>query len=311
MGHNQSWTPGFILVGFPLRADMEVLLCAVFSLLYVSNLLANGMILGLIWLDVRLHTPMYFFLSHLAIIDMSYASVTLPNLLENLVRHKNAISFVTCTVQMFLYLAFAATECMILVAMSYDRYVAICHPLHYTVIMSWRLCTVLAITSWACGFLLALGNLILFLRVPYCGYQEVNQFFCELIAILKVACGDIWINKSFLFVAAVFILVGPLSLMLVSYTRILLAILKNKSKEGRSKAFSTCSSHLCVVGFYFGIAMMVYVIPDNGHQDEQKKVLSLFYTLFNPLLNPLVYSLRNAQVQAAFSRAMQKQMHYK
>ncbi|XP_037374572.1 olfactory receptor 2A5-like [Talpa occidentalis] len=295
MGDNQSGVPELILVGFPLSADMEVLLCCVFSLLYVSNLLANGMILGLIWLDVRLHTPMYFFLSHLAVLDMSYASSNLPKLLENL---------------MFLYLTFAATECLILVVMSYDRYVAICHPLHYTVIMSWRLCSVLAITSWTCGILLALGNLILFLRVPYCGLQEVNQFFCELLALLKVACGDTWINKSFLFAAAVFILVGPLSLMLVSYMRILLAIMNIKSKEGRRKAFSTCSSHLCVVGFYFGIAMMFYVIPDNGHQDEQKKILSLFYTLFNPLLNPLTYSLRNAQVKAAFNRAVQKQRHY-
>ncbi|XP_004694397.1 PREDICTED: olfactory receptor 2A5-like [Condylura cristata] len=296
MGHNQSWAPEFILVGFPLGADMEVLLCAVFSLLYVSNLLANGMILGLIWLDVRLHTPMYFFLSHLAVIDMSYASSSLPKLLENL---------------MYLYVAFASTECLILVVMSYDRYVAICQPLHYTVIMSWRLCTVLAITSWPCGFSVALIHLILFLRLPFCGSQEVNHFFCELIALLKVACGDTWINKVCILSSGAFVLVGPLSLMLFSYVRILLAILRIKSKEGRSKAFSTCSSHLCVVGLYFGIAMVMYLVPDNGHWDEQKKVLSLFYTLFNPLLNPLVYSLRNAQVKAAFSRAVQKQRNYK
>ncbi|XP_004694471.1 PREDICTED: olfactory receptor 2A2-like [Condylura cristata] len=307
MGGNQSWAPEFILVGFPLGADMEVLLCAVFSLLYVSNLLANGMILGLIWLDVRLHTPMYFFLSHLAVIDMSYASSNLPKLLENLVRHKKTISYVSCAAQIFLYLTFACTECMILVVMSYDRYVAICQPLHYTVTMTWRLCTVLAITSWACGFSLALGDLILFLRLPYCGPQVVNFIFCEILAVLKVSCGNTWINKLFVLCTAAFILVGPLSVMLVSYMRILLTILKIKSKEGRRKAFSTCSSHLCVVGFYFGIAMMVYLVPDNGHWDEQKKVLSLFYALFNPLLNPLIYSLRNAQVKAAFNRAVHKQ----
>ncbi|XP_004694394.1 PREDICTED: olfactory receptor 2A5-like [Condylura cristata] len=292
MGHNQSWAPEFILVGFPLGADMEVLLFCVFSLLYVSNLLANGMILGLIWLDVRLHTPMYFFLSHLAVIDMSYASSNLPKLLENL---------------MFLYLAFAVTECLILVAMSYDRYVAICQPLHYTVIMSWRLCTVLAITSWTSGILLALGDLVLFLRLSYCGTKNVNNFFCEILAVLKVACGNTWVNKMLVFGGGVLFLVGPVSLIVVSYMHILLAILRIKSKEGRSKAFSTCSSHLCVVGLYFGIAIMVYVVPDNGHRDEQKKVLSLFYTLFNPLLNPLIYSLRNAQMKAAFSRAVWKQ----
>ncbi|XP_037374591.1 olfactory receptor 2A5-like [Talpa occidentalis] len=307
MGDNQSGVPEFILVGFPLSADMEVLLCCVFSLLYVSNLLANGMILGLIWLDVRLHTPMYFFLSHLAVIDISYASSNLPKLLDNLVKHKKTISFVTCAMQMLLYLAFASTECLILVVMSYDRYVAICQPLLYTVIMSWRLCSVLAITSWACGFSLALGNLILFLRLPYCGIRKVNNFLCEILAVLKVACGDTWINKVFVLSSGTFVLVGPLSLMLVSYMCILSAILKIKSKEGRRKAFSTCSSHLCVVGFYFGIAIMVYMVPDNGHRDEQKKILSLFYTLFNPLLNPLIYSLRNAQVKAAFNRAVQKQ----
>ncbi|XP_037379039.1 olfactory receptor 2A2-like [Talpa occidentalis] len=307
MGENQSGVPELILVGFPLSADMEVLLCCVFSLLYVSNLLANGMILGLIWLDVRLHTPMYFFLSHLAVIDMSFASSNLPKLMENLVKHKNTISYASCAAQLFSYLTFAATECMILVVMSYDRYVAICHPLHYSVIMSWRLCMVLAITSWACGLSLALGDLILFLRLPYCGLQEVNFIFCEIVAVLKVACGDTWINKLFVLASGAFIILGPLSLMLFSYMHIVLAILKIKSKEGRRKAFSTCSSHLCVVGFYFGIAMMIYLVPDNGHRDEQKKILSLFYDLFNPLLNPLIYSLRNAQVKAAFNRVLKKQ----
>ncbi|XP_037378313.1 olfactory receptor 2A2-like [Talpa occidentalis] len=306
MGDNQSGVPEFILEGFPLSADMEVLLCCVFSLLYVSNLLANSMILGLIWLDVRLHTPMYFFLSHLAVIDMSYASSNLPKLLENLMKHKKTISFVTCAMQIFLYLAFGVTEAVILVVMSYDRYVAICYPLHYTVIMSWRLCMVLAITSWACGILLALGDLVLFLKLPYCGTKKVNSFFCEILAVLKVAYEDTWVNKMMLFGGGVLFLVGPVSFIVVSYVRILLAILKMKSKEGRRKAFSTCSSHLCVVGFYFGIAIMVYVIPDNGHRDEQKKVLSLFYTLFNPLLNPLIYSLRNAQMKAAFNRALQR-----
>nr|XP_045373822.1 olfactory receptor 2A2-like [Camelus bactrianus] len=307
MEGNQSWIAEFILVGFQLSEEMELLLFVIFSLLYTFNLLANGMILGLICLDPRLHTPMYYFLSHLAIIDMSYASSNLPNLLANLVKHRKTISFVLCIMQMIFNLNFASIECLILVVMSYDRYVAICHPLQYTVIMNWRVCTVLAVASWACAFSMALVQVSLFLRLPFCGPQKVNHFFCEIQSVLKVTCGETWINDIFLFAEGVFILVGPLSLMLVSYVHILWAILKIQSKEGRKKAFSTCSSHLCVVGFYFGIAMVVYLVPESSQRDEQKKILFLFYTLFNPLLNPLVYSLRNAQVKAAFHRVFHKQ----
>ena len=207
---------------------------------------------------------------------------------------------------MIFNLIFSSMECLILVVMSYDRFVAICHPLQYTVIMNWRVCTFLAIACWACGFSLAIVQVSLFLRLPFCGPQKVNHFFCEISSVLKVTCGDIWINEMFLFAEGVFILVVPLSLMLVSYVHILWAILKIQSKEGRKKAFSTCSSHLCVVGFYFGIAMIVYMVPDNSQREEHLKILFLFYALFNPLLNPLVYSVRNAQVKAAFHRVLQK-----
>ncbi|XP_055445563.1 olfactory receptor 2A2-like [Bubalus kerabau] len=306
MEGNQSQITEFILVGFQLSEDLEFLLFGIFSLLYTFNLLANGMILGLIWFDPRLHSPMYFFLSHLAIIDISYPSSNLPTLLENLVKHTKNISFDPCTVQMLFSLTFGSTECLILLAMSYDRYVAICHPLQYTVIMNWRVCSILAIACWACGFALALVQVILLLRLPFCGPQKVNHFFCEIRSVLKLACGDIWINEIFLFADGVLILVGPLALMLVSYMRILWAILKIQSKEGRKKAFSTCSSHLCVVGFYFGLAIIVYMVPDNSQREEHLKILFLFYTLFNTLLNPLVYSVRNAQVKAAFHRVLQK-----
>ncbi|ELW72878.1 olfactory receptor 2A2 [Tupaia chinensis] len=302
MGENQSWVTEIILMGFQLSAEKEVLLFWVFSLLYICSLLANGIILGLIWLDSRLHTPMYFFLSHLAIIDISYSSSNLSHMLKNLVQHKKMISFVSCIIQMTLCLTVASTECMILVVMSYDRYVAICHPLQYTIIMSWRRCTVLAVISWVCGFFVVLIQLILFLRLPFCGPQEVNNYFCEILSVLKLACADTYVNETFLFAGGVFVLVGPLSLMLVSYLSILWTILKSQSNEGRKKAFSTCSSHLCVVGLYFGIAIVIYLVPDNNQRQEQQKILNLFYSLFNPLLNPLIYSLRNAQVKRAFYR---------
>ncbi|XP_004461967.2 olfactory receptor 2A2-like [Dasypus novemcinctus] len=306
MGGNQTWITEFILVGFHLSLQMEVFLFSIFSLFYTFSLMANGTILGLIYLDSRLHTPMYFFLSHLAILDISYASNNVPKMLGSLLKQKKTIPFVSCIIQTFLYLAFAATECLILVAMSYDRYVAICHPLQYTVIMSQRVCTVLATTSWACGFILALIHAILLLRLPFCGPQEVNHLFCEILSVLKLACADTWINQAVIFAASVFVLVGPLFMMLASYTRILWVILKIQSGEGRRTAFSTCSSHLCVVGLFFGIAMVVYMVPNSNQREELEKMLSLFHSLFNPMLNPLIYSLRNAQVKAAFYRALKK-----
>ncbi|XP_045713536.1 olfactory receptor 2A2-like [Phyllostomus hastatus] len=305
MGGNQSWVTEFVLLGFQLSAETEVLLFWVFSLLYTCSLLANGMIFALICLDQRLHTPMYFFLSHLAVIDVSYASNNVPNMLANLVTQNRTISFVPCIMQTFLYLGLGVTECLILVAMSYDRYVAICHPLQYTVIMSWTVCTVLATTSWSFGFVLALMHAVLLLRLPFCGPREVNHFFCEILSVLKLACADTWLNKVVIFAAAVLLLVGPLCLVLVSYIHILWAILRIQSGEGRRKAFSTCSSHLCVVGLFFGIAMLLYMVPDSSQGEEKEKILSLFYNLFNPMLNPLIYSLRNAQVKHALCRALQ------
>ncbi|XP_037006247.2 olfactory receptor 2A2 [Artibeus jamaicensis] len=305
MKGNQSWVTEFVLLGFQLSAETEVLLFWVFSLFYTFSLLANGMIFALICLDPRLQTPMYFFLSHLAIIDVFYASTNVPKMLANLVTHDKAITFVPCIMQTFLCLAFGHAECLILVAMSYDRYVAICHPLQYTVIMSWSVTTVLTTMSWLCGFILPLINVLLLLRLPFCGPQEVNHFFCELLSVLKLACADTWLNKVVIFADCVFVLVGPLCLVLVSYIHILWAILRIQSGEGRKKAFSTCSSHLCVVGFFFGIAMVVYMVPDSSQREEKEKILSLFHSLFNPLLNPLIYSLRNAQVKDAFCRALQ------
>ncbi|XP_075413896.1 olfactory receptor 2A5-like [Tenrec ecaudatus] len=304
---NQTSITQFILLGFPVGPQIQLLLFGLFALFYTFTLLGNGAILGLICLDSKLHNPMYLFLSHLAIVDMSYASNNVPKMLANLVSKKRTILFVPCIMQTFLYMAFAHTECLILVVMSYDRYVAICHPLHYTVIMSWRVCTVLAVISWVCGSLLALLHVGLLLRLPFCGPHKINHFFCEILSVLKLACADTRLNQLVIFGACVFILVGPLCLVLASYTRILLAILRIQSGEGRRKAFSTCSSHLCVVGLFFGSAIVMYMMPTSSHPEEQQKVLSLFYSLFNPMLNPLIYSLRNEEVKGALRRVLWRQ----
>ncbi|XP_012506031.1 PREDICTED: olfactory receptor 2A12 [Propithecus coquereli] len=307
MESNQTWIMEVILLGFQADPALELLLFGVFLLFYSFTLMGNGIIWGLICTDSRLHTPMYFFLAHLAIVDMSYASSTVPKMLANLVMHTKTISFGPCIFQTFLYLAFAVTECMILVVMSYDRYVAICHPLQYTLIMSWRVCIILASTCWIFSFVLALVHVTLILRLPFCGPQKINHFFCQIMSVFKLACADTRLNQVVLFTGSVFVLVGPLCLVLVSYSCILLAILSIQSGEGCRKAFSTCSSHLCVVGLFFGSAIVMYMAPKSSHSQEQRKLLSLFYSLFNPMLNPLIYSLRNAEVKGAFKRILWKQ----
>uniref|UniRef100_A0A8C8YEB4 Olfactory receptor n=1 Tax=Prolemur simus TaxID=1328070 RepID=A0A8C8YEB4_PROSS len=308
MGENQTMVTQFILLGFLVGRRIQMLLFGLFSLFYILTLLGNGVILGLLSLDSRLHSPMYFFLSHLAIVDIACVCSTVPQMLVNLLNPAKPISFTGCMTQTFLFLSFAHTECLLLVVMSYDRYVAICHPLRYSVIMSWRVCIVLAVTSWACGSLLALVHVVLILRLPFCGPHEINHF-CEILSVLKLACADTQFNQVIIFSGGMFILVGPLCLVLVSYSRILLAILRIQAGEGRRKAFSTCSSHLCVVGFFFGSAIVMYMAPKSCHPEEQQKVLFLFYSFFNPMVNPLIYSLRNVEVQGALRRALCKECH--
>ncbi|XP_004449920.1 olfactory receptor 2A12 [Dasypus novemcinctus] len=307
MGSNQTWIIEVILLGFQVNPVLEVFLFGFFLLFYSLTLMGNGIILGLIWMDFRLHSPMYFFLSHLAIVDMSYASTIVPKMLINIMKQEKTIFFAPCILQTFLYLAFAVTECMILVVMSCDRYVAICHPLQYTIIMNWRICTGLAATCWLFSFLLSLVHITLILRLPFCGPQKINHFFCQIMSVFRLACADTRLNQVVLFAGSVCVLVGPLCLVLVSYTRILFAILRIQSDEGRRKAFSTCSSHLCVVGLFFGSAIVMYMAPKSRHSQDQRKILSLFYCLFNPMLNPLIYSLRNAEVKGALRRVLWKQ----
>nr|XP_020007753.1 olfactory receptor 2A1/2A42-like [Castor canadensis] len=298
----------FILLGFGPGPWIHIMLFGLCSLFYTFTLLGNGVILGLIWLDLRLHTPMYFFLSHLAIVDIAYACNTVPQMLVNLLDPAKPISFAGCMTQTFLFLTFGHTECLLLVAMSYDRFVAICYPLHYLAIMGSRICITLLVTSWTCGSLLALVHVSLILRLPFCGPRKINHFFCELLSVLKLACADTRLNLVVIFAVSVFILVGPLCLVLVSYSRILIAIHRIQSGEGRRKAFFTCSSHLCVVGLFFGSAIFMYMAPKSHHPEEQQKILFLFYSFFNPMLNPLIYSLRNTEVKGALGRVLCKKV---
>ncbi|XP_008057851.1 olfactory receptor 2A25 [Carlito syrichta] len=306
MRGNQTFVSEFLLLGFPIGPRTQMLLFGFFSLFYIFTLLGNGVILGLVWLESRLHTPMYSFLSHLAIVDIAYACSTVPQMLVNLLNPADPISFTGCMTQTFLFLSFAHTECLLLVVMSYDRYVAICQPLRYSAIMTRRVCITLAVSSWTLGVFLSLVHLILLIPLPFCGPHKVNHFFCEIIAVLKLACADTHINEIMVLAGAVFVLVGPLSSIVISYIHIICAILKIQSRDGRQKTFSTCSSHLCVVGLFYGTAIIMYIGPQNGNPKEQKKYLLLFHSLFNPMLNPLIYSLRNKEVKGTLRRMLMK-----
>ncbi|XP_077020967.1 olfactory receptor 2A25-like [Tamandua tetradactyla] len=308
MAENQTSITEFILLGFPLGQRIQKLLFGIFSLFYLITLLGNGIILGLVSLDSRLHTPMYFFLSHLALVDIAYACNTVPQMLVNLLNPAKPISFAGCITQTFLFMSFAHIECFLLVVMSYDRYVAICHPLRYAAIMNWRVCIILAVTSCILGVLLALVHVVLLLPLPFCGSQRVNHFFCEIITVLRLACADIHINEMMVLAAAVTVLVVPFTLIVISYIRILYAILRVQSREGLQKAFSTCSSHLCVVGLFYGTAIIMYFGPRNDNTKEKKKYLLLFHSLFNPRFNPLIYCLRNSEVKNALKRMLGKEI---
>ena len=303
-GQNQSWVSEFILIGFSSDPTTNSILFIVFLLIYLSSVLGNGLIIMLVCLDTQLHTPMYFFLSTLSLLDMGYVTTTMPQMLVHLLAHSQTISFAGCWLQMFVFGALGMTECTFFVVMAYDRYVAICYPLRYTVILNWGLCIRLAAGSWICGFFSSLLHTFFTMSLPYCGPNRVNHYFCEGPSVRSLACMDTHVIEMVDFVLSVFVIVIPISLIVASYIRIAMAILKIKSTEGRCKAFSTCASHLTVVTFFYAPATYIYMRPNSSYSPEQDKQISLFYSAFTPLLNPVVYSLRNNDIKRAFFKVM-------
>lgn len=301
---NQSWVSEFILLGFSNDPTFNRILFVAFLLLYLSSVLGNGLIITLICMDTHLHTPMYFFLCVLSLLDVGYVTTTMPQMLVHLLAHSQTISFAGCWLQMYVFCALGLTECTFFVVMAYDRYVAICYPLHYTVILTWGLCTRLTAGTWACGFFLSLIHTFLTMRLPYCGPNMVNHYFCEGPSVRSLACMDTHLTEKVDLVISVFMVVAPLSLILASYIRIAQAILRIKSTEGRCKAFSTCASHLTVVTFFYAPATYIYMRPNSSYSHEQDKQISLFYNAFTALLNPMVYSLRNKDIKGAFLKVM-------
>ncbi|XP_036621156.1 putative olfactory receptor 5AK3 [Trichosurus vulpecula] len=302
---NSTILTEFILLGFTNRQDLQYALFLVFLLVYVTSLVGNvGMIL-IIKNDSHLHTPMYFFLQHLAFVDLCYTSAITPKMLQNfLVSHKS-ISFSGCLVQLLVYATFATVDCYLLAAMAIDRYVAICNPLHYPVVMSQRTCIHLVAGSYVMGSLNASIHTGFTFSLFFCNSYTVNHFFCDVPPLLALSCSRININVMLLIVCVGFNLITTVMVVFFSYIYILAAILRMRSAAGRHKAFSTCASHLTAVTIYYGTLSYMYLQPSSSESQENDKIASVFYGIIIPMLNPLIYSLRNKEVKEAL-RAMGK-----
>ncbi|XP_065272154.1 olfactory receptor 6N1-like [Emys orbicularis] len=303
---NQTVVTEFIFLGFGDLPDLQILLFLMFLVIYIATVAGNILITALVVADQHLHTPMYFFLGNLSCLETCYTSTILPQMLASLLMGDKTISFSGCITQLYFFCALAATECCLLAAMSYDRYLAICKPLHYSALMNTRFCLQLAAGSWLNGCL-ATAIFVLFMsHLIFCGPNEIDHFFCDLIPLIKLSCSDTHLIILLDFVLSCVFTLPPFLLTLTSYVCILTTILRIPSTTGRQKAFSTCSSHLIVVTIYYGTLMTVYMLPNRDTLSFLNKVLSLSYTVLTPLVNPLIYSLRNREVKEALSKAVSK-----
>ncbi|XP_076994134.1 olfactory receptor 2M2-like [Tamandua tetradactyla] len=282
---NETLTDFFLLGIFP-----ELLYISIFIIfiivVYIITFTGNAILILLIWVDSHLHTPMYILLSHLSLIDLALISTTVPKMVINFFSGNRNISKVGCGTQIFFFFALGGGECILLTLMSFDRYVAICNPLRYPVIMNPRVCLQMALVSWGGGALNSLINTIYTMHFPFCGSREIHHFFCEMPAILKLSCEDTSLYEMVVSVICIVFILIPLGLIMTSYMLIFLTVLRMNSPEGRKKALATCSSHLAVVSFYYVPAMIIYMTPHSFHSLEQDQILSIINTIFIPRLTP-------------------------
>ncbi|XP_054858943.1 olfactory receptor 10R2-like [Eublepharis macularius] len=301
---NQSVVTEFILIGFSGFPGLQVPLFVVFIIMYFTILTGNIIIVTTINHDSSLHTPMYFFLAILSSSEICYTLIIIPNMLTNLLRVKATISFVGCATQMCMFLGFGCTNCMLLTVMGYDRYVSICKPLHYQVLMNQGFCTKLVVFSATTGFLFSTIETIFVFTLPFCGLNKINHFFCDLAPLLELACARNYIGEAVIFLICFLVVFCSFFLILLSYILILNTILKIPTTDGKRKAFSTCASHLIVVIVHFGCISIIYLRPKSRYTLNGDTLISVTYTLVTPLLNPVVYSLRNKDVQVALKKSL-------
>ncbi|XP_060639246.2 olfactory receptor 5V1-like [Anolis sagrei] len=298
--NNQSIVTEFILIGFSSNSSAQLILFITFGSAYTAALAGNISIITLISLCSTLHTPMYFFLVNLSLLDICCISVIVPPTMRNLM-NKKTISVQGCFTQAYFFVIFLGSELLLLVVMAFDRYVAICHPLRYTVIMNRKVCNYLVIVIWVCGVLLANIHVLSLLRLSFCGPRTINHFFCELPPLLLLSCTDTTFNRYLMLVTDIFLGFGCFLLTLVSYVYIVSSILKIPSVQGKKKAFSTCSSHVMVVTLFYSSAIYTYVRPISMYLDIDK-IVAVQYTVITPVLNPIIYCLRNKEVKDEFKK---------
>ncbi|XP_069891490.1 olfactory receptor 2D2 [Dipodomys merriami] len=297
---NQTQVTEFLLLGLSDDLHTQKLLFILFLGVYLVTVLGNLLLISLVQADSQLHTPMYFFLCNLSLADLCFSTNIVPQALAHLLSRKKVISFTRCAAQLLFFLIFGCTQCALLAVMSYDRFVAICNPLHYHSVMTRSVCVQLASGSWTSGVLVSVVDTTFTLRLPYQGSNSIAHFFCEAPALLVLASTDPHTSEMAIFLMGVVILLIPVSLILVSYGRIIVTVVKIKSVAGRLKAFSTCGSHLLVVILFYGSAIVTYMTPKSSK--EQEKLVSVFYAVVTPMLNPLIYSLRNKDVKGSLRK---------
>ncbi|KAM5310235.1 LOW QUALITY PROTEIN: olfactory receptor 7A10-like [Glossophaga mutica] len=291
----------FLLLGLSEEAELQPLLFGLFLSMYLITLLGNLLIILAISSDSHLHTPMYFFLSNLSLVDICFTSTTIPKMLVNIQTHSKVITYAGCITQMYFYIHFAGLDDFILTLMAYDRFVAICHPLHYMVIMN-PLCGLLVLVSWIISILNSLLESLMVLDLSFCSDLEIPHFFCELKQVLQLACSDTFPNDIAIYFSAGLLGGGPLTGILYSYSKIVSSIRTISSAQGKYKAFSTCASHLSVVSLFYGTSLGVYLGSASTHHSQSSAVASVMYSVVTPMLNPFIYSLRNKDIKRALER---------
>lgn len=306
VGGNHSSVTTFILLGFGEFFEFQILLFILALVIYILAFVGNLLIMVLVAVDKHLHIPMYFFLMNLSTLETCYISNILPRMLSSFITGDRSISFEGCVTQWYFFAFFGSTECYLLSMMSYDRYLAICKPLHYTVLMNGRLCLQLASTSWISGIITSTIITSFMLQLVFCGPNEIDHFFCDIFPVSDLSCSNSYFVKLSTYILGSMGTIVPFTLTLVSYICIIHTVLRIPSKVAQQKAFSTCSSHLIVVILFYGSLAIVYVIPETDTLRALHKTFSLFYTVLTPMLNPFIYSLRNREVKEALCRSAKK-----